>query len=65
MYGDQARFFESEIRPHLRHTKMGLVGMAAAGKDLNASQFYITLATDLSSLDEKMVIFGEVGAVPT
>jgi peptidyl-prolyl cis-trans isomerase-like 4 len=28
LYGDQARFFEDEIRPHVRHTKRGMVGMA-------------------------------------
>ena len=39
---------------------MGLVGMASGGKDLNASQFYITLSTDLSSLDERFTIFGEI-----
>jgi hypothetical protein len=28
MYGEQARFFEDEIRPHLRHKKKGMVAMA-------------------------------------
>lgn len=42
MYGDQARFFEDEIRPHLRHKSKGTVAMAAAGPNMNASQFYIT-----------------------
>ena len=61
MYGEQARFFDDEIRPHLRHKKKGLVSMAAAGKNLNASQFFITTAVDLDSLDDKHTIFGEVG----
>lgn len=60
MYGDQARLFEDEIRPHLRHKTKGLVGMAGGGKDANASQFYITTGTELDSLDEKHTIFGEV-----
>ena len=34
--------------------------MAGAGKDLNASQFYLTLGPDLDSLDGKHTIFGEV-----
>ena len=29
MYGPQARFFEDEIRPHLRHKKKGTLGMAS------------------------------------
>ncbi|CAL8460649.1 g179 [Coccomyxa elongata] len=60
MYGEQAHFFEDEIRPHLRHKKRGMVAMAGAGEDRNASQFYITLAKDLDSLDEKHTVFGEV-----
>lgn len=60
MYGEQARFFDDEIVPHLRHKAKGLVGMASAGKDLNASQFYITLAPDLDSLDGKHTIIGQV-----
>ena len=33
---------------------------AGAGENMNASQFYITLAADLDSLDEKHTVFGEV-----
>lgn len=29
LYGPQARFFEDEIRPGLKHTKRGMVGMAS------------------------------------
>lgn len=64
MYGEQARFFDDEIRPHLRHTKRGTVSMASAGKGLNASQFFITLGEKLDSLDEKHTVFGQVGDVP-
>ncbi len=32
MYGEQAHFFEDEIRPHLRHKKKGMVAMA--GEDV-------------------------------
>ena len=28
MYGEQARFFEDEVRPHLKHKKKGMVAMA-------------------------------------
>lgn len=60
VYGEQARFFDDEIRKDLRHRKPGMVGMAGAGKDMNASQFYFTLGTDLDSLDGKHTVFGEV-----
>ena len=35
------------------------MAMAGAGKDMNASQFYITLGPDLDSLDGKHTLFGE------
>lgn len=60
LYGDQARFFNDEIHPDLKHSKMGTVAMASAGENLNASQFYITLRDDLDYLDEKHTVFGEV-----
>ncbi len=34
--------------------------MASAGSNLNASQFYVTLADELDSLDEKHTVFGQV-----
>jgi peptidyl-prolyl cis-trans isomerase-like 4 len=61
LYGDQARFFEDEIRPQRMHKKRGTLAMASAGENMNASQFYITLADNLDSLDEKHTVFGEVG----
>jgi hypothetical protein len=33
LYGDQARFFDDEIRPELRHSKTGTVAMASAGEN--------------------------------
>jgi len=60
MYGEQARFFEDEIQPRIKHKKRGLLGMAGTGENSNASQFYITTGEDLVSLDEKRTIFGEV-----
>jgi hypothetical protein len=40
LYGDQARFFDDEIRPELRHSKTGTVAMASAGENCNASQVH-------------------------
>lgn len=64
LYGDQARLFDDELHPHIRHKKKGMVGMASGGKDCNASQFYITTGDELDSLDEKRTLFGEVRGVP-
>ncbi|KAL6873778.1 hypothetical protein ACP4OV_013860 [Aristida adscensionis] len=56
LYGDQARFFDDAIHPQLRHSKIGTLAMASAGKNRNASQFYITLRDDVDYLD----VFGMV-----
>ena len=29
LYGEQARFFNDEIKPHLKHKEKGFVGMAS------------------------------------
>jgi peptidyl-prolyl cis-trans isomerase-like 4 len=43
LYGDQARFFDDEIHPQLKHDKVGIVAMASAGENANASQVLICL----------------------
>ena len=61
LYGDQAVSFEDEFCKHRRHDKVGLVSMANTGKHTNKSQFFFTLrANDLSHLDDKHTVFGEV-----
>ncbi|KAK2958653.1 putative Peptidyl-prolyl cis-trans isomerase CYP59 [Blattamonas nauphoetae] len=60
LHGQSSRFFQNEITPHLRHDKVGVVCMANAGPDKNASQFYITLSQSLPSRDGKFTIFGQV-----
>lgn len=60
LYGKQARYFEDEIRPHLKHKKVGTLSMANAGPNTNASQFFITTGSNLDYLDEKHTVFGEL-----
>ncbi|KAK6773586.1 hypothetical protein RDI58_028824 [Solanum bulbocastanum] len=63
LYSDQAHFFGDKIHSDLKHSKRETVAMASAGtgeKNLNASQFYITLRDDLDSLDGEHTVFGEI-----
>ena len=60
LYGPQARFFDDEIVPALKHKGKGVVGMASASPNQNGSQFYITTAANLQSLDGKHTVFGQV-----
>uniref|UniRef100_A0A915CFG3 Peptidyl-prolyl cis-trans isomerase n=1 Tax=Parascaris univalens TaxID=6257 RepID=A0A915CFG3_PARUN len=60
LYGDQARYFEPEMVPKMRHTRMGLVSMVNNGGGMLGSQFFITLGEGLDYLDDKHTIFGQV-----
>ncbi|KAK7601756.1 hypothetical protein V9T40_009197 [Parthenolecanium corni] len=57
--GPEMRYIQGEKQPRLKHSKPGLVSMVNCGEHLIGSQFFITLGTDLDSLDEH-IIFGEV-----
>ncbi|KJE97746.1 peptidyl-prolyl cis-trans isomerase-like 4 [Capsaspora owczarzaki ATCC 30864] len=58
--GPSRRLFRDEIVPTVKHVAVGTVAMAGSGKDGNGSQFYITTAPALESLDGKHTIFGQV-----
>eukprot|EP00743_Colponemidia_sp_Colp-15_P004025 GILK01004339.1.p1 GENE.GILK01004339.1~~GILK01004339.1.p1 ORF type:complete len:495 (-),score=83.96 GILK01004339.1:158-1564(-) len=61
IYGDQAQYFDDEIRPQLKHDRIGVVATANTGPNLNASAFYITTRERIEHLDGKHTIFGVVG----
>lgn len=52
--------FEDEFHQRLRFTRRGLLAMANAGKNDNASQFFFTLGAT-PELNNKHTIFGKVG----
>ncbi|XP_033110267.1 peptidyl-prolyl cis-trans isomerase-like 4 isoform X2 [Anneissia japonica] len=60
LYGDQARYFEMEENPRIKHKKLGAVAMVNNGAKMHGSQFFITLAENVDSLDGVHTVFGEV-----
>ncbi|XP_068609774.1 peptidyl-prolyl cis-trans isomerase-like 4 [Brachionichthys hirsutus] len=60
LYGDQARFFDTEKVPRIKHRKMGTVSMVNNGSNQHGSQFLITTGENLDYLDAVHTVFGEV-----
>ncbi|VDO85333.1 unnamed protein product [Heligmosomoides polygyrus] len=60
LYGEQARYFEREDLPKMKHTRMGVVSFVNNGDNMLGSQFFITLGENLDYLDDKHTIFGQV-----
>lgn len=60
LYGDQARFFDAEKGPRIKHRKKGTVSMVNNGSDQHGSQFLITCAENLDYLNGVHTVFGEV-----
>ncbi|CAH1799286.1 unnamed protein product [Owenia fusiformis] len=60
LYGDQARYFEMEKKPILKHKKYGTLSMVNNGNDMHGSQFLITTGENLDYLDGKHTVFGEL-----
>ncbi|CAG2055876.1 unnamed protein product [Timema podura] len=60
LHGENARYYEAELLPKLRHDKPGLMSMVNCGNNLLGSQFFLTLSSDLHSLDGQHCVFGEV-----
>jgi len=60
LYGPQARFFEAETAPRIKHTKPGLISMVNCGESVLGSQFFLTLGEELDYLDGEHCVFGEV-----
>ncbi|CAG7720591.1 unnamed protein product [Allacma fusca] len=60
LYGEQARLMKAETIPKIRHSKIGTLSMVDYGDNLLGSQFFFTLASDLTYLDDEHCPIGEV-----
>lgn len=58
--GEQARYYEAEQMPKIKHNRSGLLSMVNCGNNMLGSQFFITLAPELHSLDGEHCVFGEI-----
>ncbi len=41
MYGEQAKYFEMEVKPRIKHKKKGTLSMVNNGSDMHGSQVRI------------------------
>ena len=60
LYGEQAQYFDIEKKPVIKHRKRGTVSMVNNTNNQHGSQFFLSLAADLDSLDGIHTVFGEV-----
>lgn len=60
LYGDQAKYFDAEVTPKIKHRSIGTVSMVNDGNGQHGSQFLITLGENLDYLDGVHSVFGEV-----
>ncbi|EZA51462.1 hypothetical protein DMN91_007521 [Ooceraea biroi] len=58
--GEKARYYEAEQIPKIKHSRIGLLSMVNCGNDMLGSQFFITLGSELQSLDTEHCVFGEI-----
>ena len=54
-------YFEGDLVPKMKHLSRGMLSMVSAGNNMFASQFFVTLADDLESLDAGgHCVFGKI-----
>ena len=56
LYGDQAKFFEAEVKPRIKHKKRGTVSMANNGDNLHGSQVSCKTANLFLTFPGKILI---------
>ncbi|XP_076053256.1 peptidyl-prolyl cis-trans isomerase sig-7 [Oratosquilla oratoria] len=60
MFGEQAKYYEGEKLPVMKHKDFGTVSMVSCGSNLFSSQWFITLGENLDSLDREHLVFGKI-----
>ena len=60
LYGEQAKYFDIEKKPVIKHRKRGAVSMVNNTNNQHGSQFFLTLTSNLDSLDGIHTVFWEV-----
>ncbi|XP_011874416.1 PREDICTED: peptidyl-prolyl cis-trans isomerase-like 4 [Vollenhovia emeryi] len=58
--GEKARYYEAEQMPKIKHGRIGLLSMVNCGNNMLGSQFFVTLGSELQSLDNEHCVFGEI-----
>lgn len=58
--GEAFRYIQRPESNRLKHARMGTLSMVCDGRGRMASQFFVTLGENLSSLDGSHAVFGEV-----
>lgn len=58
--GASKRYFEGETVPRIKHATAGMVSFVGDEQGMIGSQFFFTLAADLTYLDGQHCVFGEV-----
>lgn len=50
LYGEQAKFFEMELAPRMKHSRAGLVSMVNNGQNMHGSQVKNKIMATLQNL---------------
>ncbi|ENN71294.1 peptidyl-prolyl cis-trans isomerase sig-7 [Dendroctonus ponderosae] len=58
--GPSKRYFAAETEPRIKHTRAGLISFVGSEDNMIGSQFFVTLGADLTYLDPKHCVFGEI-----
>ena len=61
LYGDQAKYFEGDLLPKIKHLARGSLSMVSVGNNMFGSEFLVTLSDNLESLDAgQHCVFGKI-----
>jgi len=61
LYGDQAKYFEQELKPRIKHSKLGQISMVNNGSNMHGSQVANALLYAVNSARLNTSVSGKVG----